>query len=351
MAHNLMNRDSFIEMQGNGRKRAWHKLGLTCKPEEQLTCAEMVEKAGLNYRISKFGLLSAIPAKDGFTPFSIPGLKALIREETKYDPEKRFFGTVSEGYTIIQNTQIAELLDGMKGYHPETVGALGNGEEVFFALAAGDFEIAGDKIEEYFLVTDRKDGKGGFIFCNTKIRVVCNNTLIMGLDSATNKVSLSHSKDLHAEAKELVKVFQHLQVIKQEGQENLKKLLEVKYTDETAKEMIENIYPLPKKPQKLQLADSVDGALDTKHLSAGRQQYENQMDNVKVYRAKVEDLYDMFNDSFPKSASTGYALFNVVVEHTDFYRNSKNEIISAQSAVFGEGAKLKSKAFDLISRG
>lgn len=349
MSANIFMNKGFIERSGNKRTPCWHKLGLTVPENEDITCVGMLERAGLDYKVGKFGMIAAIPTKTAYEAFQVPNQVALIRQECKLDPQKRYFGVVTDNYTIIQNRTIAEMLDTFPG-HIETCGALGGGEKIFFALTAGGFEIAGDEIKSYFLVTDQKDGMGGLIFCDTDIRVVCQNTLTMGLNSAKNKISLTHGKAVKQEAQEIVNIYNHLQKIKDSNENSLRHILSIKFDTDSAKDMVSRIYPEPEKPKKLQLLDSVDGAkLDTKVLESGRRAYENELDNVQVDRKIVIKCFERFNDQFSLSAATGYALYNSVVEYEDFYKKGKDAQTTAESALFGSRAVVKSRSFDLIA--
>jgi hypothetical protein len=75
----------------------------------------------------------------------------------------------------------------------QTAGALGNGERVFLlAKLPEDFEIAGEKIEKYILLSNSHDGSSSVIAGLTNIRVVCNNTLQAALGNLENKVRIDH---------------------------------------------------------------------------------------------------------------------------------------------------------------
>jgi len=365
MAHNLFG-ERFIERQGQGRVRAWHNLGQTFDANENLSASEALRQGGMTYRIGKFPLVADMTVrgedgqpkeKDGkVAPIrfhNIPEAFALIREPVTEDPEPRFFGQVGKGYTLLQNTDLAEMIDRMAtGYTVETIGALGQGETIFFALSAGRWDIRGDEIEDYLLVSDNRSGNGGVILMNTPIRVVCQNTLNMAVESGgANRVSLSHGAAVKAEIGELLTIFNQLKEGRSRQHEALEALTGIAFDDETAKTMIEAIYPTPEKPAKVKLAESVNEGKDSPNLMKGLAAWESARDMVETYRAKTFDLYEIFNVEHSKFAGTGYSLYNAVVEHEDFFKRGRSDRTRAESAVFGDRASVKVKAFELIGKG
>jgi phage/plasmid-like protein (TIGR03299 family) len=358
MSHRLFG-NRFAEKQGNGRVRAWHNLGQVF-PEGEFSAVQAVAQAGMGYKIGKFPVMVDLTATktlpDGTVirskherRIAVPDQFALIREPVAEDDQPRFFGTVGRNYTVIQNTTLAEMIDKMAtGYTVETVGALGLGETVFFALAAGKWDIRGDEIEDYLLVTDTRDGKGGIVFYNTPVRVVCQNTLNMSLSNNSDRVSLTHRSAVKAEVNELLAIFNALKANREEQHEALRGLTGIKLDAETARALIETVYPEPEKPVKVRLAQSVNGGEDSPTLMKGLRAWESQVENVKVFRAKVEGLHDIFNDQHRQFAGTGYALFNAVTEHEDHYKRGRSERTRAEGAVFGDRSLLKQKAFALI---
>lgn len=363
MSANLFG-ERFIERQGEGRQRAWHHLGLTFDATEQVTAADAVRRADLNYRVGKFPLMADLTPRDPETgkPLErngktaqeklvpMPGHFALVREAWGEDREPRFFGEVGSGYTVLQNLDLAKMVDKIAtGYTVETAGALGYGETFFLALSAGRWDIRGDEIEDYLVVSDRKDGAGGVTFLNTPVRVVCQNTLSLAMSDNTAKVSLTHSAAVKAEASELLAIFNRMTAVRERQREALTGLTEIKLTADDAKAMIEAIYPEPEKPSKVRLAQAAGAEDVAPNLMKGLAAWESQVEQVQVFRAKVEDLKKVFDAEFPRFAGTGYALYNAITEHEDHYRRGRNVFTRAESAVFGDRALLKSRAFDLIA--
>jgi phage/plasmid-like protein (TIGR03299 family) len=367
MSHNLQGTEGnerFIELAGNGRPVAWHHLG---KPVvgRALTAMQALEEGDMNFRLKKFPLYADLSArdeagnlrlKDGKPIFektvAIPGQWAITRQKTSDDPHERILGIVGDSYTLLQNEDLAAMIDAQGDrWHVETCGSLGYGETIFFAMALGSYEIAGDQIDSYAVVTDTRDGTGGLTIMDTPVRTVCQNTLSYGLAAATSKITLSHSLAVKAEATALTAVFARLKEIQAASREAMAHLAEIPIETETAKSIIDLCYPEPEMPGKVRLARSVDGSgVDTSSLLKGEKAWTQHVERVHGWREAVETGYHKFNDEFPQSAETGWALFNSITGFEDHERNARNNRTRAEASLFGDRALTKSRAFDLISQ-
>src|ERR1022692_1339805 len=110
------------------------------------------------------------------------------------------FGTVSTGYTPLQNRDAFRFFDPIVGegaaiYH--TAGALGDGERVWMlAKLPDDIQVAvGDISNKYLLLSNSHDGRSSVQIKFTPVRVVCNNTLVQALGSGET-IRVSHTSDL-----------------------------------------------------------------------------------------------------------------------------------------------------------
>lgn len=370
MADNIFG-NRHIELQGNGRQRAWHRLGPVFQAADALSAQEALVRVKGDIRLAKKplrvdmtvyedvtdadGQVTRQPKKDAsgnrnFRTIDAPDLYAIVRDKTDDDPEYRVFGTVGKDYTLLQSSEIAEMIDRMSDkWHIETLGLLGKGEQIFFSMAMGGFEIEGDRIENYAIVSDTRTGSGGVTFMYSPVRVVCANTYAMAMEAANWKVSLSHGKAVRAEMNELFQIYSRMEEITKEGELAIRGLTEIGLLDAQVDEVVKAIYPEPAMPSKVRLALSVDGAVETPNLLKGKDAWEAAVDQVKVYRAKVVDLYECFNDEYPNFARSGYSLFNAVTEHSDHYRRERNARTGAESALFGDRAQTKVKAFAAIT--
>ena len=85
--------------------------------------------------------------------------------------------------------------------HLETAGVLRNGAH-YWALAKmdGEFNIAGDKVNQYLLLASSADGSLATQARLTSVRVVCNNTLQLAQQKGKANVSVRHNSIFRPEA-------------------------------------------------------------------------------------------------------------------------------------------------------
>ena len=96
-------------------------------------------------------------------------------------------GIVSDRYKVVQNEDAFRFTDELlgEGVTYETAGSLQYGRKVWMlARMPQRYIIAGDEIEPYLVIMNSHDGSSGVKVAMTPIRVVCQNTLNLALNSA-----------------------------------------------------------------------------------------------------------------------------------------------------------------------
>ncbi len=344
MAHNI-----FGERFLGRRQPAWHGLGSTF--DGPTTATQAVAAAGMDYRVFTAPLVAM--ADDG--PVDLPRV-AILREPTHDDPETRFLGIAGTNYEVINNADIAAILDPLAREWPvETAGALGSGEKMFMTLRVGDADVAGDPVVEYFLVTEGKSGGESVKLAYTPVRVVCQNTLVMGLRSATVQSAVVHTTGARRALKFQVDIMSQLRIAKRDGLESLVALARTPLGEADISTILSAAYPEPRKSAKARLADAIASSdlsdlqidelmnRDTgRELVSATSLHNYMSERAQVFRDAALDLYQQFNDEHPAHARTAWALYNAVVECED-YRNGADS--ADASAIFGVRAATKSRAF------
>ena len=180
----------YVSNEENGRFVPWHGLGTPV--QQALTSAEAIKVAGLDWRVE---------AKPIFTDnnIEIPGYKANTR-----DMDNKVLGIVSDRYQIVQNSQAFDFTDSLigEGCTYETAGSLMDGKRIFLLAKMPERKILGDEVDPYICFTNSHNGMGAIQVCMTPIRVVCNNTLNLALNSASRKWSTKHMGDMDSKLSE-----------------------------------------------------------------------------------------------------------------------------------------------------
>lgn len=340
MSHNLFG-DRFL----GRREPAWHALGTTF--EEPITASQAIEIAGLDYDVF------TAPMHADIGGFQIPvGKVAIVRAPTEDDPQFRVLGSAGTNYEVLNNCDIAAILDPLTERWPvETVGALGYGERVFFTLALGEADILGDPINEFFLVTEGKTGGESVSIAYTPIRVVCQNTLTLGLARATVRSAVVHSTGARSALRFQVDVMSRLRIARDEGFRTLTSLA-TKHVGTHADAIFRAGYPDPKMSAKASLAATIASSRDLdadillqngegRQLLSATSLHQYMLDRAANYREACNDCYVRFADEQPQFAGTAYAAYNAVVEVADFAGIGRR---GDSTTVFGNSATIKERA-------
>lgn len=345
MAHNI-----FGERFWGFRKPAWHNLGYVS--DVPMTAMEALEKIDGNFEIVK--LPTYVKVKSIFGEQLIEtGHFALMREPTDDDLFYRVFGIVSDRFEIIQNRDIAGLLDATltEKWPVETVGVLGSGETIFFTLQAGEGEVKKDPIKNYFFITDTVDGKHSMKIGFTPVRIVCQNTLITGIQAGNINLDISHF-DTVSELTSRLNLLSKLQEAQSKTYEIFNLFAEIILSKEEQAEVFADAYPMPTKPKRLKIfeelvqkGDTLAGVFVDK-VAKDNKYYEYMIERNKQLREGASWLMEKWNDEQPSLANTAWGVYNVVVESADFRDGKSNEVDS--SALFGSRSVEKERAFKAL---
>ena len=181
---------ALVENMVYTREKPWHGLGT--KVEEAPTSADALRLAGLDWNVEQKNIQLCGGSK-------VPGYKANVRST-----DGKVLGVVSDRYRIVQNADAFEFTDSIIGgdVRYETAGSLNGGKKIWLLAKLPETEIVGDKTEPYLCFSNTHDGSGAVRVCMTPIRVVCNNTLNLALDSAKRAWSVRHTGSLQSKMHE-----------------------------------------------------------------------------------------------------------------------------------------------------
>ena len=170
-----------------GREKPWHGLGT--QVEEAPDSREALIAAGLDWDVVQRPVFT----QDGNL---IPGYYANVRQQ-----DGAILGVVTSRYRIVQNREAFVFTDSLlgEGVRYETAGSLMDGRKVWLlARLPQRYIIGGDNIMPYLVFSNTHDGSGAIKIAMTPIRVLCNNTLNLALDTARRVWSIQHTGDINA---------------------------------------------------------------------------------------------------------------------------------------------------------
>jgi phage/plasmid-like protein (TIGR03299 family) len=311
MAHMIEMIDGKAQMAYAGDV-PWHGLGT--KVPGDLTPAQMLEAAGLDWEVEKVAAYYTLDGKKCEL-----GREALIRKT-----DKKLLDVVTNDWNPVQNDDAFDFFNEyiMAGdMEMHTAGSLREGQIVWgLAKVKDSFELfKGDQIDSYLLFSNFH--KYGFStdVRFTPIRVVCNNTLTLSLGGKTDRmIKVSHRQKFDAaEVKETLGIAtEKLQKYK----EMAKFLGSKKTKNENVVEYFKRVFPAAaaKDDSKKEISRNAKIALDILDTQPGAEY----------------------------AKGTWWQPFNAVTFMVDHVvgRNDNNRLTSSW---YGSGRKLKTNALEL----
>ena len=292
----------------------WHGLGT--KVPADLSPAQMLDKAGLNWTVEKTPAFANIGGKQ----VSV-GWSALTRSS-----DNSILSVVSNDWNPVQNSEAFEFFDEycrVGDMEMHTAGSLRDGQIVWgLAKVKDSFDLfKGDQVDSYLLFTNPHKFGQCIDVRFTPIRVVCNNTLTLSLSQKSDRVvKKNHRTEFNA-----AEVKQTLGI----ATEKLAKYKEMaaflgskRYTEETAKQYFNTVFPViaynkEKGPQRKELSKSATRALEVLDTQPGARFAEG----------------------------SWWQAFNAVTYLTD-HEIGRSQDTRLQSAWFGANKNLKIKALE-----
>ena len=206
-----------------------------------MTSEQVVELANLNYEVSKTPIYIKPTIGDVETPLEIPDVLATYRVDNGTP-----LGLVSNKYEVVQNKDaflfFDPIIDRGEAIY-ETAGVLGKGERVFItAKLPEDIMVAGEKVQQYLLITNGHDGKNAVRVGFTPIRVVCNNTLTAALGSLKNSYTIFHFNNPLQRIKEAHKVMGLASSYMSDVTKIFEDMANTRLSDEQLRVFIEDIF-------------------------------------------------------------------------------------------------------------
>lgn len=233
-----------VETMAYAGETPWHGLGVPV--HNDLTPAQMLDKAGLNWTVQKYPTYCDINGKKVVTED-----QALVRST-----DNKVLTVVSGDWEPCQNETAFEffnefVMEGDMEMH--TAGSLKEGKNVWaLAKVKDSFEIlGGDKVESYLLFSNPHEYGKCIDIRFTPIRVVCNNTLTLSLAGKNDlMIRLNHRRKFDAE---MVKKTLGIASKKMGTYKDMAEFLSSKrFTAETLSEYFKEVFPsLSKKEESL----------------------------------------------------------------------------------------------------
>lgn len=173
----------YVSNESNGRFVPWHGLGTPV--EEAPTSADAIRLAGLDWKVRQDDVVVNNNIVNGY--------KANVR-----DTDNSVLGIVSDKYQVVNNSDAFDFTDSLieENVRYETAGSLRDGKQVWLLAQMPIKKVLDDEVANYVCFSNTHDGTGAIKVCLTPVRVVCNNTLNLALNTAKRCWSTKHMGDM-----------------------------------------------------------------------------------------------------------------------------------------------------------
>ena len=327
-----VNGKASIILQG---KPGWHGLGNVL--QGKMTWSDIKAEGFFDFTVSVRPLFSGLP--DGtFDPVTF----GIFRDDNNH-----FFSACEKGYTPVQPDEIGQVLDNIMYSLPESstydcAGVLGKGERIFATIRVPDLDFnlaTGDNYEHYVCFMSSFDRSISNTLFEVRLRVVCQNTLNQGLRTGNNFVKIKHTKNGKQKLDRVSAVFSEMVENNNDFKDRMEFLAGKELNKDVYTKIMDRIFPVKAKEEK-----------DEKQRENSRRENTIQ---------EITRLFDTYNQSsdFPEYNMTPYNLLNAITDYTDHVRgvrktekrqDMEEDILRAESSIFGSGDKLKQTALTAI---
>lgn len=316
-----------VETMAYANEVPWHGLGV--QVSDNLTPAQMLEAAGLDWKVEK----KALVVDD--LDHTLTSHFAMVR-----DSDQKILGICGQEYQPTQNHDVFEFFDKFckaGDMKMETAGSLHGGKRVWgLAKINGGFMLGGkDEVEGYILLDNPHIWGRSLQILFTPIRVVCNNTLTAALRNNTNQENtfrMSHDRafddQIKQQAAEKVGLaMKALDVFKDKAEF----LAQKRAKDQKVLEFFSKLV----NPDLFQTAQemSEDGTV-------------NRSDLGRTVNRLMDIVHTQPGADLKTSAGTWWGAFNAVTYYYDHVAGTDQDK-RLTSAWFGSAATRKRQALDL----
>lgn len=213
------------------REPAWHGLGIVC--EEAMDSKKALELSGLDWTVDS-------------VDFDVQGIKAEGWKANVRSSDKKLLGIVSDKYKIVQNADAFAFTDALigNGVTYESAGSLFEGKKVWMLAKLPEVKIVDDKVVPYICFVNNHDGKGAVRVLMTPVRVVCNNTLNLALETTPRSWSARHMGSIESRLEEAKDTLFQANKYMTDLAVKADELANSKVTDDDVAKILNKVFPI-----------------------------------------------------------------------------------------------------------
>ena len=287
------------------RKVPWEEAILS---ENLYTGEDVVKKSGLDWMVVRR------PVTVGGIDY--PDKVGLVRQYETEDGRihQNVLSIVSaKGYQILQNRDAFDYLDTMvgEGLKYTAAGQLNEGKHVFMVAEMDKkWRVGDDDIGGNLLLSNGHDGLHTLKVCITPVRIVCQNTLMLALNTAVRSFSIKHRTNLRDKIADARMALNLTSIYMDNLQTIGEQLIETKLSPATMEKLVEDLFPKAEpeskrgktiRDQKIQDFWSAMGAKDLIPYNNTAWQFLNAASDFETHRKAKSDtvMKKVLTDNMP----------------------------------------------------
>lgn len=274
----------------------------------------------------------------------------------------QLISVVDQKFEIVQPRDIAEILDTAYGtqssmtarWPVDTLGITPNNGGMFLTLRSSDYEVGGDQMQRYFLVTNGNDGGTALRVGIVHIRLRCWNTLTAAIRGALITLTIPHRKHANDNLNVYARLIADMEMAENQVSAAFNRMARVTITEEQARTVIDSTFALAPKPQSVVALErmherGMSATADIERFELAAKNYDGKIVRSLALRNLAYDRYEAYNDENTQTAQTAWSVFNAVGEVLDNMaaRGETDEALddAAAQVLFGHRALARDVAF------
>lgn len=303
-----------VETMAYANQVPWHGLG--ARVDTDVSVEEMLEAAGLNWRVNLCPMTAETPDGDHIR---VKDRYALVR-----DTDNRVLTITGKSWHPLQNEDTLGLMReyvSAGGATLETAGSLRGGRVVWgLAKLNHQFNVTrGDAVNGYLLITSPHEVGKAITVRTTTVRVVCANTMAMANSMSEINYKQNHLAAFDTEAAKGAIALAHDELAEAEKRAKMLHKLKLDLKDAMQKVFIPSTMPKTLEPEV--------GMTDEEHAEHTREILDRII-QPEEQPAQLQQLVESYNNAPGAEPGTGWGAMNAVTYWADHVvgRNSNSRM-------------------------
>ena len=327
---------------------AWHGLGRTFPENTVITASEAARQVAGDLLVEARPLFYM---NEQGQQVPVSNYTAIVRGALPDDPQEKVFGVTTEKWHKVSYPDMARTLDELsKTYRVETCGLIKEGALCFLALKGPDFDVRGDRMQDYFIANLSNMPGVAHKVMAAPVRVVCNNTNLLAERQASINLAVSHGKNAKNQIGLAATLVAKFREITSKSREVFDRFAATPITNENLRLVLEAAWPDPPMPTEVRmyqmaLQSQEEGALQEalgrrfNTIVEAQDRWDNSRSRIANIRLEGESRFEAFEPS--RLRGTVWAAYNAVTELAD-WREGRG---ADEGSVWGARALEKTRAF------